>query len=283
MPSIVRSTPLSCTSFSFPMLSLAQALQVIAILDLDGVDLCIASGARDVRAEAVISDATGLGRKHRQICQDFGLEVYDVFAHIGSSVSDRPINIADPSTIVENRVILSHYFEYAQAAGSPGVTISPGLLDPLDAHRAFMRATSELSWACEQARSFGIELSIEPHLGSIAHDVASTKRLCGAVDGLSLTLDHSHFIASCVPPETVNPLFAFARHAHLRQARPGFLQCRVKDGALNVSSTLQAATAYGFTGTFALEFIHSEAWGMDQLDVLSETVRLRDVVRRPPP
>ena len=165
MPSIVRSTPLSCTSFSFPMLSLAQALQVIVILDLDGVDLCIANGARDVRAEAVISDATGLGRKHRQICQDFGLEVYDVFAHIGSSVSDRPINIADPSTIVENRVILSCYFEYAQAAGSPGVTISPGLLDPLDAHGAFMRAASELSWACEQARSFGIELSVEPHLG----------------------------------------------------------------------------------------------------------------------
>jgi sugar phosphate isomerase/epimerase len=279
MPAVVFETPLGCTSFSFPLLPLDKSLQVIALLELDGVDLCIADGGRDVRSESVLADAEGLGARHRRLCQDLGLQIHDVFAHLGASVSDRPVNTPDPRKRMQNRTTFKAYLEYAKACASPGITISPGLTERGHEQGAFRRAVDELAWYCEEAASLELAVSVEPHLGSVVKDVGDAVRLCNLVSGLSLTLDHSHFIAAGVPAEAVDSLFSFARHAHLRQARRGLLQCPVADGSLDIRATLRAAATAGFTGTFALEFIHSQAWGMNQLDVLSETIRLRDEVR----
>lgn len=104
-------------------------------------------------------------------------------------------------------------------------------------------------------------------------------RLCDAVPGLALTLDYSHFIAAGIPQETVHPLFAYARHAHIRQSAPGNLQCPVSDGVLDVHEMLDQAARAGYSGSFTLEYVHSPMWSMNRLDVLSETVRLRVLIR----
>jgi sugar phosphate isomerase/epimerase len=124
-----------------------------------------------------------------------------------------------------------------------------------------------------------LAVSIEPHLGSVAATVEAAGELCAAVPGLTLTVDYSHFVAQNVAQDLLGELFDRARHAHLRQAAPGRLQCPHDEGVIDVAALLDAARQHGFNGSVALEYVHSPMWEMNRLDVLSETIRMRDQVR----
>lgn len=263
---------LSCTSLSFPALSLEQVAGLTDVLGFRYLDVCIADGTRDVRAEAVWEAPEELVRDHRGLLDRSRLVAADVFAHIGRSALDRPINTPDPDARRENRRRLRSYFAYAAGIGSPGLTISPGGEDD-DA--AFERACSELAWASQEAADHGLALSVEAHLNSVAATVERASALCAAVSGLHLTLDYSHFLAAGVTQTEVDPLFKHARHVHVRQSRPGDLQCPVDAGALDVAAMLSAASAAGYQGRYSVEFVHSTAWNMDSVDVLTETVLMR--------
>lgn len=263
---------LSCTSLSFPTLRLDQVVAVVDALDFTSVDVCIADGSRDVRSDAVCEAPRDTARAHRQLCDRYGIAVADVFAHIGRSALDRPINTADPDTRAQNRERLHNYLLYAAEVGSTGLTISPGEDGPA---AAFDRACSELEWAARHASDLGVQLSVEPHLNSITDTVDQALALCTAVPSLRLTLDYSHFLSAGVAQTQVDPLFRHARHAHLRQAKPGHLQCPVDEGVLDVDAMLAAASVAGYAGSFAVEFVHSPAWNMNSLDVLSETTLMR--------
>ena len=265
----------SCTSLSFPVLSLEQVTGLIGLLGFRCVDVCIADGTRDVQAEAVWDAPEELARNHREILDKSELIAADVFAHIGRSALDRPINTPDPDARRENRLRLQSYFTYAAGIGSPGLTVSPGA-EGDDA--AFERACSELAWAIQEAAEHGLALSVEAHLASIAATVERADALCAAVPGLCLTLDYSHFLASGITQAAVDPLFKRARHTHVRQSRPGELQCPVDCGALDVAAMLSAASIAEYRGRYSVEFVHSSAWNMNSLDVLTETVLMRNAL-----
>ncbi len=265
----------SCTSLSFPVLSLKQVAELVGILGFRYLDVCIADGTRDVRAAAVWEAPEVLARDHRDLLASANLVAADVFAHIGRSALDRPINTPDPDARRENRRRLQNYFTYAAGIGSPGLTLSPGA-EGDDA--AFERACSELAWATQEAGEHGLALSVEAHLSSIAATVERAEALCAAVPGLCLTLDYSHFLASGITQAAVDPLFKRARHAHVRQSRPGELQCPVDCGALDVTAMLSAASVTGYRGRYSVEFVHSSAWNMNSLDVLTQTVLMRNAL-----
>lgn len=266
---------LSCTSLSFPALTLRQAAGLVAILGFRRLDVCIADGTRDVRAPAVWEAPAALAHDHRELLDRSGLVAADVFAHIGRSALDRPINTPDPDARRENRRRLRSYFIYAAGIGSPGLTVSPGADN--DA-AAFERACAELTWATREAAEHGIALGVEAHLDSVAATVELAAALCVAVPGLGLTLDYSHFLAAGIAQATVDPLFRHARHAHVRQSRRGELQCPVQAGTLDIAAMLAAGAASGYGGGYAVEFVHSTAWNMNTLDVLTETVLMRDAL-----
>lgn len=274
-PSATALLELSCTSLSFPALRLEQVAGLMDVLGFRYLDVCIADGTRDVRAAAVWESPEELALTHRQLLDRCRLAPADVFAHLGRSALDRPINTSEPDARRENRRRLRSYFVYAAVIGSPGLTLSPGE----EGHDAeFDRACSELAWAAQEAAGHGLVLSVEPHLNSVAATVERASALCAAVPGLRLTLDYSHFLAAGVRQAEVDPLFARARHAHVRQSRPGELQCPVDAGSLDIDSLLAAASAAGYRGRFSVEFVHSAAWNMDSLDVLTETVLMRSAL-----
>jgi sugar phosphate isomerase/epimerase len=266
---------LSCTSFSFPSLQLPQALAVVSILAMDGVDLCVADGARDVRTNEILEDPR-LGARHAEFCARQQLTVEDVFAHLGASPFDRPLNTMDDGEQAENRRRLRAYLLYAAAAGSPGLTISPG---PAKGTNAFERSAQELRWAVATGVDLGVQVCVEPHTDSVAADVAAAEHLLDAVPGLRLTLDHSHFVARGIASGDVHPLFAKARHAHVRQARRGALQCPMAEGQIELDDLVTSASQHGFSGSFAIEYVCSPMWGMNRLDVVTETVAMRRALR----
>ncbi|MBI3972490.1 MAG: hypothetical protein HY332_14515 [Chloroflexi bacterium] len=96
--------------------------------------------------------------------------------------------------------------------------------------------------------------------------------------GLQLTLDYAHFICLGYRQEEIDPLAAHAAHVHLRQAKPGALQAKLHQGTINFGALLGTLRSQGYRGYLALECVHQEYMDTLHDDVLTETVRLRDLV-----
>ena len=70
------------------------------------------------------------------------------------------------------------------------MTTLPGVHFEEESYDAsFDRAVGELQWRVEQARTADIVFGVEAHVGSLAPDPTSARRLVQQVAGLTLTLD----------------------------------------------------------------------------------------------
>jgi sugar phosphate isomerase/epimerase len=99
------------------------------------------------------------------------------------------------------------------------------------------------------------------------------------VPGLSLTLDHSHFVFHGIPYEQIAAMHAHGTHWHARQAALGRLQTGLEQGEIDFQRIVGDLVADGYDGVIALEVVHTSWLQLDGQDVLSETVRLRDQLR----
>ena len=104
----------------------------------------------------------------------------------------------------------------------------------------------ELAWRTERAKAFGITLGTEAHVGSLAPDPATAKRLAESVPGLTLTLDYTHFTRAGLPDDAVEPLLAHASHFHVRGARPGRLQAPFKDNVIDYRRVVRRLQKAGY-------------------------------------
>jgi hypothetical protein len=66
---------------------------------------------------------------------------------------------------------------------------------------------------------------------------------------------------------------------HLRQSRPGALQTKLDKGTINIGAELGTLRDAGYDGYLSIEYTHQDY--MDSLydDILTETIRMRDLVR----
>lgn len=104
--------------------------------------------------------------------------------------------------------------------------------------------------------------------------------MLAAVPGLSLTLDYSHFTFHAMPLEHIARLDPYATHWHARQAGHGNGQARLADGVIDFARIIHGLHARGYAGTVCLEYVHGDWVGLDGVDCVSETVKLRDELRR---
>jgi sugar phosphate isomerase/epimerase len=265
----------SCTSFSFPLLRLPAVARVLSALEFRHVDLCIADGDRDVRAQAVEADPAAAAGLDRRACEDAGLSVVDVFCHLGRNAFDRPVNTPDPAQRRHNRERFSAYLAYAAAVGAEGLTLSPGKPWAEMGDGGVHLACEELAVYAGWARGRGLRLSVEPHLDSIAAEPESAARLVERVPGLTLTIDYSHFVARGIDQAAVHPLLPLAGHVHVRQAAPGKLQAADDEGVIDFDPVLERLAGLGYRGALTLEYLWSPWQGMNRIDVVTETLRLR--------
>jgi sugar phosphate isomerase/epimerase len=124
-----------------------------------------------------------------------------------------------------------------------------------------------------------IRVAVEPHVGALAATPEAVLDLVARVPGLGIVLDPAHFVCQGYDQAALAPLLAFAAHIHLRQARPGRLQAPHDAGTIDFDRLIADLHSVGYGGSLAIEYVH-QPW-MDTLheDVLTETVRMRDLVR----
>jgi sugar phosphate isomerase/epimerase len=264
---------LSLTSWSFPACSLDETAAIARALGLEGIDLGYRHRASIDRAR-VLNDPEGYGA---ELHAGLPLAIPNLFHLFGADRSER--HLAGP---IDSRNLgdLRAALRFCKAAGAPTLMVLPGLVEPGQSRRGAMEAAiAALAPMVETASAHGITLTVEPHVQAWLESPAMTLELLRALPGLKLTLDPAHFVCLGHTQDAIEPLCVHAAHVHLRQARPGKLQCKLDEGTFHFPAFLAALKDSGYGGWLAIEYLNQPYMDTRHDDVLYETVRMRDLVR----
>lgn len=275
---------LACADFAFPLLTLDQALDVIALLGFDGVDIGLFEGRGSLWPSRELKNISRSARRLRKQLGDRGLKLADMFLHPGSGFMELAVNHPDPKSRRKAREIFERCVDYTVACGGRHLSYLPGVAWPGEAYNASLRrCADELAWRTEKAGRVGVVASIEAHLGSVVSKPPLVRRLIDMSPGLTLTLDYGHFTTQGIPDRAVQPLIAHASHFHARCGRKHRLQCALKDNAIDFTRILREMKRTSYRGYIGLEYVWIDWQHCNEVDNLSETILLRDHLRRASP
>jgi sugar phosphate isomerase/epimerase len=275
----IESARLSCADSAFPKLSHHAALMVIRDLEFPAVDICVFAGFEHTPPDAVAGDPAAAADSVRRRLERLELKVSDVFAILGTSFDALAVNHPDAGVRQESFECFERIAEFAARIGSPGMTILPGVTcQGVPLAESLSLAGAELQRRAVRARELGLRLSIEPHYGSLAETPARALELLDQAPDLALTLDYSHFVFQGISQANVDMLIPSARHLHLRQAAPGVMQARAREGTIDFRRLIAALGDSGYDGALAVEYQCEEWLECRRVDCISETAELRDIV-----
>ncbi len=271
---------LACADFTFPLLTHDKALDLIALLDFEGVDIGLFEGRSHLWPSRVFGDVSGSARELSRKLGDRGLDLADVFLQTAPDFESLAPNHPDPDRLRTARDWFAKTVDYAVEAGGRHVTALPGIhFEGEPEADSFRRCCDELAWRVEAARERGITFSVEAHVGSIAPTPGAAATLVRAVPGLTLSLDYTHFTRSGIADAEVEPLIAHASHFHARCAREGRLQSSFKENAIDYGRVLDVMRQVGYAGYVGVEYVWIDWEHCNEVDNLSETILLRDFLR----
>jgi sugar phosphate isomerase/epimerase len=278
---------LSCADFSFPLLPHDNALHLISMLRLRGVDIGLFAGRSHLRPETELRLPAKKGAALRRRLASHGLVAADIFLQVHENFPDFAINHPKPARRTFARTQFTRTLDYAVAAGAEHVSILPGVTFKDETRAASLeRAVSELTWRVESAAAMNLTVAVEPHVGSLADTPERALSLAARVPGLGLTLDYAHFTRIGIPDSRIEPLATRATHFHARCACRGRLQSSFKENTIDFRRACRKLDTQKFKGWFALEYVWIDWEHCNEVDVISETILLRDhfieIATRPP-
>lgn len=274
--------PFTCVTFSFSALPFEKAVRVIALLDLDRIDVDCYASSNHVPSGQVRADPLAAADRIRRAADAAGLGVSQLFFTFGMGFDDRPANAPSAETRADNLEVVRAMIACARACGAHGLTTLPGVIWPeLGPERSLDLAIEGLRPMVDLAAAAGLPLNIEPHFDSVVETPTRAAELAERVPGLGLTLDYSHFLGKGFGPVDVHPLLPLAKHFHARHAARRHLQTNRHESELDFVDIYRRLRATGYHGDICLEHTRAETdWGGGKpVDVLTENALLRDLFR----
>jgi sugar phosphate isomerase/epimerase len=262
----------ACHTWAFNDLTLPEALGTIARLGFRYVD--IGSGA-NLNAARAAERPRDFAREIKQDLQTFNLNLSDLYLMLPRiSVDDETRREAD-LTLYKNLI------PFATEIGTPGITLSPGLVHPETDEDARDRTILTLREMVKIGKDAGLRVSIEPHLDSMATTPDAALVYVKEVPGLEITLDWAHMICQGIRDRDVMTLLPHTRHVQVRQAARNKLQTPFKQGKLNVDEIFNALVNADYRGLVCIEYMKTTGWhGMAEVDSITESVMLRDAFKQ---
>ncbi|WP_165253451.1 sugar phosphate isomerase/epimerase family protein [Paludisphaera soli] len=272
---------LACADFTFPLLAHDKVLDLIALLEFQGVDVGLFEGRSHLWPSRAFEDPRGSARALAGRLRDRGLEAADVFLQTAPDFTSFAPNHPDPARRRLGRDWFERTLEFANVCGAGHVTALPGVTfdEEEPPTESWRRCCDELAWRCEAAAARGVVFAIEAHVGSIVPTPAAAAELVRSVPGLTLTLDYTHFTRDGRPDAEVEPLIALASHFHARCARPGRLQACFKDNTIDYHRVVDVMKQVGYSGYVGVEYVWIDWEHCNEVDNLSESILLRDHIR----
>lgn len=272
---------LACADFTFPLLAHDKVLDLIALLEFDGVDIGLFEGRSHFWPSRVFEDVRGSARELAGKLRNRGLEPADIFLQTAPDFTSVAPNHPDAAVRRKARNLFTSTIDFATECGARHVSALPGVqFDGVPEADSLQRCIDELAWRCETASAQGVTFGIEAHVGSIVPTPETAAALVRSVPGLTLTLDYTHFTRSGVPDSEVEPLISFASHFHARCAREGRLQTSFQDNVIDYGRVLDVMRQVGYYGYVGVEYVWIDWEHCNEVDNLSETILLRDLIRR---
>lgn len=271
---------LATADFSFPLLPHDKVLDLVAALDLEGVDIGLFEGRSHLWPSREFRHASRSGKEMRKKLKDRGLKAADVFLQTNPDFVPYAVNHPEAARRKKARDWFEKTLEYADACQSHHVTALPGVLFPDEpAQLSWGRCAEELAWRVAKAKKAGITFSVEAHVGSIAPTPKDAMKLLKKVPGLTLTLDYTHFTRAGMKDEQIEPLLPHASHFHVRGAARGRLQTSFKNNVIDYKRVFGQMKKNGYRGYLGIEYVWIDWEHCNEVDNLSETIQYRDFFR----
>jgi sugar phosphate isomerase/epimerase len=271
---------IACADFTFPLLEHDKVLDLIAMLDCEGVDIGLFSGRSHLRPEKEFANTKENARLLKMKLHDRGLIPSDVYLQLDTSLSGNAINHPDEKVRLFAREQFLKLVEYAHVLGADHITCLPGMYFPNQSNEKSLEICyHELTWRLKQIQNTSLCFAVESHIGSPFINPLGTRRLLDAVPGLTLTLDYTHFIKEGYEQEDIDHLLEYASHFHARGARKGYLQTSMTHNTINYKSIINKLIKLGYDGWIGIEYIWIDWENCNEVDTLSETIRLRDTIK----
>jgi sugar phosphate isomerase/epimerase len=266
------SIELGCHKWTFQKATTLQAAQIIRALGFERMDLGNAPDVVPAEAALHIEDTVA---HLKSIQAQTGIRYIDIFPQL-----PQPPNHPDAAERRLSRQLLGAWFEISARVGLQGVTLTPGRYWPgYTAEQDFARAAEELRWAVAEGQKRGLLTRIEPHVSSVTWTPFLAVEMVQAVPGLTLTLDHSHFIFHDTPYEHIALMHPYGTHWHARQAKPGDICVPTSAGQIDFRRIVADLKTRGYEGTICLEFTPGTWMASGYVDCVSETLALTTQLR----
>ena len=271
---------LACADFTFPLLDHDRVLDLVALLEFDGIDIGLFEGRSHLQPSTELRQPERSAKQLATKLRDRGLALADVYLQTAPEFTSLAANHPDPRRRRKARGLFQRTLEYAAAAASPHVSALPGVLfNEESPNDSWQRCCDELAWRVETAEAAKLVFSVEAHIGSIVPNPRKALRLVESVPGLTLTLDYTHFTVPGLPDDRIEPLLPHASHFHIRGARKGRLQASFKDNTIDYARIFRLLKASGYRGYLGIEYVWIDWQHCNEVDNLSETVLWRDFFR----
>jgi len=271
---------LALSDYTFPKLEWEQTLRLARDLGVEAVDIGLFAGRSHLRPEDVLGHPAQAAARVTQALRTYGLEIADVFGQPGTAFEEKALNHPDASERKKATEFYWRLLELALRCNAKHVSLLPGVHFEQESYEdSLKRCVDELAWRVEAAARVGVAFAVEMHLGSIAPMPSQAQRLLQMTPGLTLTLDYTHFTYQGIPDDEIEPLVRSASHFHARGACKGKLQASSKENTIDYPRILRAMKKAGYSGYVALEYVWTEWMRCNEVDNLTETIWLRDLLR----
>ncbi len=271
---------LANADYSFPLLEWEQTLRLARDLGMQGIDISLFQGRSQLKPDEILTNPSQSAARISTAVEAQGLEIADIFGQPGKTFHENAPN--DPDNGVRKRAAEFFYriLEFTARCNGKHLTILPGVHFERESYTdSFDRSAGELAWRCEAAAKVGVRFAVEAHLGSIVPTPEDAQKLLDRVPGLTLTLDYGHFTYQGIPDDRIEPLISRASHFHARCARKERLQAPLKENTIDFRRIIQAMRRERYSGFAAIEYVWIDWEHCNEVDNLSETILLRDLMR----
>lgn len=246
---------LGANSVLFQNLDLASAMEALALIGYDGIELSAIKGmCEHLEPDRWREQADGildLARKH-------DLELLSIEA--ASLDAER----------------LEHVFGAAQAMKIPVVNVGPG--GKSNVEEDFVQLADTLTQLAKRAAAYGVVLCVKAHVGGAIHNTPTTLRMMKMVSSpaFGIDMDPSHIFRSGEKPEEALPaVLPRVRHIHIRDCKgrgpsPGVARDQACGrGDINLEAYCRAMVKGRYSGPVNLEVIGAGECSLNERIVIA--------------